>query len=152
MLELFEQAKPVSCGNTWGTLSGDDQKRLCLECNRHVHNLATLSKAEFEQIKKENSGRICVVYRPFAMPWLVKYAAVLLPMLLISQLALAAKPKEEKPRGCETYMYTPMMFPPSQVCLNEKGKKVKYEDWRKGETKRGWKWPGLKSSGRKPKI
>jgi hypothetical protein len=135
MSEAFQSVTGVPCGNTWETLSGGEKKRLCLDCDRYVHNLATVTAAELKQLKQKNLGWLCVVYQWPAWALLQKSACAILPVILMSQAAYAADPsladEAEKPRSCSSYLYTPMIIPPNQACLDEKGETVTIQAWQK---------------------
>ena len=130
--QLFKSAKPVPCGNTWETLSGEDQKRLCAECDRHVYNLAELSTQEFNEIQATAGKRMCVVFerKPAFWPVFAKPFAAIFTMLMLTQTAMA---KEEEPPlfQCQTMMYTPMYHPPEAKCLDECGKATTRVAWMK---------------------
>jgi hypothetical protein len=48
LLDRVQIASP--CTARWEEMSGDERKRLCAECNLHVHNIADLTRDEAEAL------------------------------------------------------------------------------------------------------
>lgn len=47
------------CNARWEDMSGDDRSRFCQHCQKHVFNLAAMSRAEAEQLVREKNGKLC---------------------------------------------------------------------------------------------
>jgi hypothetical protein len=47
------------CFARWETMAGDDRSRFCGQCQKHVYNFSTMSRAEAEQLIREKEGRLC---------------------------------------------------------------------------------------------
>lgn len=54
------------CSLRWEELAGDERRRFCGQCSRHVHNLSALRADEAERLVAESAagGRLCVTYLP----------------------------------------------------------------------------------------
>jgi hypothetical protein len=63
-LPLLDQVKVASpCPAKWDDMVGDDRKRFCLSCDKHVFNISALSREDAEQFLQENAGgEVCVRY------------------------------------------------------------------------------------------
>jgi hypothetical protein len=48
------------CPKTWSELAGDDQKRFCTQCEKHVHNGEAMTQSEVARIVHEGQGKICM--------------------------------------------------------------------------------------------
>lgn len=48
-----------SCPTRWREMEGDERVRFCQQCQKHVYNLSTMTKAEVEQLVTEKEGRFC---------------------------------------------------------------------------------------------
>ena len=59
LLNSVSVAKP--CSANWNEMSGDDKKRFCGHCQKHVHNLSAMSGKEAENLLG-NSPNLCVRY------------------------------------------------------------------------------------------
>ena len=53
---------PKPCHAEWATMSGDEKKRFCGECGKHVYNLSAMSTGEAQRFADETQGRECVAY------------------------------------------------------------------------------------------
>ena len=51
------------CSANWATMDGDNRRRLCSQCDKHVHDLSAMREAEAEQVVQQAADRICVRYR-----------------------------------------------------------------------------------------
>lgn len=53
------------CDVPWDTMTGDDRKRFCSQCSKHVYNLSEMSAQEAETLLRSAEGReLCVqLYR-----------------------------------------------------------------------------------------
>lgn len=51
---------PRPCSVSWETMSGDDRKRLCSQCQEHVHDLSAMTEREARRVAQEGT---CVQYR-----------------------------------------------------------------------------------------
>ncbi len=43
-------------------MSGDERKRFCSECGKHVYNLSAMTEGEAQKFADETEGRECVAY------------------------------------------------------------------------------------------
>ena len=43
-------------------MSGDEMKRFCGECGKHVYNLSSMTEGEAQKFADETQGRECVAY------------------------------------------------------------------------------------------
>jgi hypothetical protein len=57
-LDTIRIASP--CAVPWDAMSGDERTRFCLQCQRHVYNLAEMSRNEAEALVQQTEGRLCV--------------------------------------------------------------------------------------------
>jgi len=48
------------CPVSWSGMTGDERKRFCNQCNKHVYNLSEKSRREAEALITESEGKICV--------------------------------------------------------------------------------------------
>ena len=55
-------AVPKPCHAEWATMSGDERKRFCSECGKHVYNLSAMTESEARKFADETQGRECVAY------------------------------------------------------------------------------------------
>jgi hypothetical protein len=53
-------AKP--CTADWSAMTGDDQRRLCAQCNKHVHNLSAFAPRALRRFVEERDGTECIAY------------------------------------------------------------------------------------------
>lgn len=54
---------PKPCHESWEQMHGDEQKRFCDHCTKHVHNLSMMTKADAAQLlEARGDSRICVQY------------------------------------------------------------------------------------------
>jgi hypothetical protein len=51
------------CPKSWETMSGDETRRFCSYCNKHVHNLAALSAQERLSLLSSPAASICSRYQ-----------------------------------------------------------------------------------------
>ncbi|AIE87895.1 hypothetical protein [Fimbriimonas ginsengisoli] len=59
------------CPKTWEELDGDDRRRYCGKCEKHVHNLSAMSAVEAATLMESSGeGHLCVRYdaRPDGRP------------------------------------------------------------------------------------
>ncbi|HEY0008107.1 MAG TPA: hypothetical protein VGB55_05245, partial [Tepidisphaeraceae bacterium] len=59
-LDQVEIPKP--CHADWQAMTGDDRRRFCGECGKHVHDLSALSRREAEQLINARAGKLCVQF------------------------------------------------------------------------------------------
>ena len=52
LLDRVQIAAP--CHARWEDMTGDDRKRLCAECNLHVHNIAGMTRDEAEALLQQH--------------------------------------------------------------------------------------------------
>jgi hypothetical protein len=50
------------CGISWESMEGDDRKRLCGGCSRHVFNISDMTKAEANNFLEENGTSQCMIF------------------------------------------------------------------------------------------
>lgn len=53
---------PKPCHAEWASMSGDERKRFCAECGKHVYNLSAMTERESQKFAGETQGRECVAY------------------------------------------------------------------------------------------
>ncbi len=53
---------PKPCHADWSAMSGDERKRFCGECGKHVYNLSAMTEREAQNFADETQGRECVAY------------------------------------------------------------------------------------------
>ncbi|BCU76114.1 hypothetical protein [Luteolibacter sp. LG18] len=53
-------AKP--CSVDWNTMTGDERKRFCDQCGKHVFNLSAMTEGEAKAFAEETQGRECIAY------------------------------------------------------------------------------------------
>lgn len=51
---------PTPCDKSWNEMIGDDKTRLCLHCDKNIHNLEEMSAKEIEKLIFQSKGRVCV--------------------------------------------------------------------------------------------
>jgi hypothetical protein len=63
--EILTDLKVVApCPIKWETMTGDEQKRFCSQCNLNVHNLSAMSAREaVAVVKRSKTERTCVFFR-----------------------------------------------------------------------------------------
>lgn len=57
LLEQLELASP--CSADWSAMSGDERSRFCGHCQKHVYNLAALTRDEAEALIVAKEGSFC---------------------------------------------------------------------------------------------
>jgi len=60
MLDINKLKVASPCGVPWEAMTGDDRRRMCGQCNLHVHNIAGLTAPEVEELIAKRDGPICV--------------------------------------------------------------------------------------------
>lgn len=50
------------CSADWSQMTGDDRKRLCAHCDKHVHNLSALTPRELNRFVEQRDGTECIGY------------------------------------------------------------------------------------------
>jgi hypothetical protein len=54
---------PSPCSNDWNTMTRAGRKRFCTDCQKHVHDLSAMSRAEAEVLLQSGpEGSLCVRY------------------------------------------------------------------------------------------
>jgi hypothetical protein len=48
------------CSEDWNAMTGDDRKRFCGQCNKHVHDLSAMSESEARSVVARKN--VCVCY------------------------------------------------------------------------------------------
>ena len=56
----LEIAKP--CSMDWNAMAGDERKRFCAGCQKHVFNLSAMTQGEARKFADETQGRECIAY------------------------------------------------------------------------------------------
>lgn len=59
LLDQVSVAKP--CSADWNAMQGDETKKFCLQCQKHVHNLSAMTAEEAEALL-QRSEKLCVRY------------------------------------------------------------------------------------------
>src|SRR4051794_32178067 len=57
-LEVLKIENP--CPADWDQMKGDERTRFCQGCQKHVHNLSAMPRAEAERLVCEAAGHLCV--------------------------------------------------------------------------------------------
>src|SRR5689334_23091956 len=47
------------CTTDWEQMSGDERRRFCADCGKHVYNLAEMARPEVEALIAATGGRFC---------------------------------------------------------------------------------------------
>jgi hypothetical protein len=50
------------CSEDWNAMEGDERKRFCAQCGKHVFNLSAMTPREGQAFAEETQGRVCVAY------------------------------------------------------------------------------------------
>jgi len=50
------------CTANWEQMAGDDRKRFCEQCGKHVHNVSAMTTAERVEFAEPRGERECIVY------------------------------------------------------------------------------------------
>lgn len=50
------------CSQDWNGMEGDERKRFCAQCGKHVFNLSAMTEREGKAFAEETQGRECVAY------------------------------------------------------------------------------------------
>lgn len=53
---------PTPCEADWSAMTGDDRKRFCGKCQKHVHNLSAMTEPQAQKVLAE--PEVCVRYTP----------------------------------------------------------------------------------------
>ena len=57
-LNVIEVVEP--CPAPWDEMNGDAQARFCAHCQRHVHDLSAMTRADAVDLICRNAGNLCV--------------------------------------------------------------------------------------------
>ena len=57
-LEVLRIETP--CPADWAAMVGDDRRRFCQGCKKHVHDLSAMPRAEAERLVCESAGDLCI--------------------------------------------------------------------------------------------
>src|SRR4051812_8134313 len=57
-LDVIQIDKP--CSANWDEMRGDQQRRFCTHCQKHVHDLSSISINEAERLVCTSAGNLCV--------------------------------------------------------------------------------------------
>lgn len=57
ILNQVQVASP--CTARWEDMTGDDRKRFCQHCQKHVFNLSAMTQSEAETFVRETEGKFC---------------------------------------------------------------------------------------------
>jgi hypothetical protein len=60
-LDTIDVASP--CPAEWSAMAGDERRRFCTQCGKHVHNLSAMTAIEIEQLLEEDRNRCVRFYR-----------------------------------------------------------------------------------------
>ena len=53
---------PEPCTADWNTMTGDNRRRFCAHCQRHVHDLSAMRNDEVLDLICRNAGDLCVQF------------------------------------------------------------------------------------------
>ncbi len=56
-LQLLQVASP--CDSSWEAMHGDERRRHCLQCDKHVYDFAQLTPREIAGVVEANQGHLC---------------------------------------------------------------------------------------------
>lgn len=56
---LREMIMPDPCHQGWDTMPGDDRKRFCESCGKHVHNLTAMRPHEIVTLFQDDDASVC---------------------------------------------------------------------------------------------
>ncbi len=64
LLDMQTLQVHVPCPKKWDDLDGNERRRFCEQCGKHVHNLSLASSQETAQLTRqvESGARVCVAY------------------------------------------------------------------------------------------
>lgn len=81
-MKLFKVASP--CSQYWGNLEGNERKRFCSLCNKHVINVCRTPKAErADLLRKADRGEsVCIYLEPNAWRKVLNFTHVFLFSML----------------------------------------------------------------------
>ena len=89
---------PSPCSADWSTMAGDDRKRFCTQCQKHVHDLSAMTEPQARAVLAQ--PRVCVRYtaradgqvqfRPASRRALLQRGALAAGLLAVSLPAAAA--------------------------------------------------------------
>ena len=125
----------MPCHADWGSMAGDEQKRFCGSCQKHVHDLSKMDAKSASELLTKRGGNVCVRIRRNAdgsvvtkdndlsrRGWLSKFgttSAGLMAMLLFGgcenpfatmgeplQTDLPGQPSVEMGEACPEYLPT----------------------------------------------
>jgi hypothetical protein len=48
------------CRADWNAMEGDDKKRFCLSCKKHVHNFSAMTETEIMDLYRQQGGDLCI--------------------------------------------------------------------------------------------
>lgn len=48
------------CPARWSEMTGDERKRFCASCQKHVYNLGAMRVAEVKSLIQETEGKVCI--------------------------------------------------------------------------------------------
>lgn len=58
--ELLSQIRVATpCTASWDEMKGDDQRRFCDKCNKHVYNFSAMTSVEAAALIRETEGNLC---------------------------------------------------------------------------------------------
>ncbi len=58
--ETPDLAIDMPCPKTWAELDGDNSKRYCSKCDKHVHNGESMTRSEAVEFVREGQGEVCM--------------------------------------------------------------------------------------------
>jgi hypothetical protein len=63
-ISLSQLAIKEPCHADWDAMTGDQSKRFCSGCQKHVHNLDALSQPQIDALFEQSKGKLCIRYTP----------------------------------------------------------------------------------------
>jgi hypothetical protein len=59
--EILRDVRVASpCKADWTAMQGDEKKRFCLICRKHVHNFSAMTEAEILELYRQQGSDICI--------------------------------------------------------------------------------------------
>jgi hypothetical protein len=89
---------PAPCPMDWASMRGDDRRRFCDACSRHVHDLSACTREEAERLLEATDGDLCAAIsfdasgRMIHRPSFARMGARLAAALSVAGLLQACEP------------------------------------------------------------
>ena len=61
-IQLEQLHIPQPCHADWNAMAGDERSRYCASCEKHVHDLSAMSRAQAEALVTAHAGKLCVQF------------------------------------------------------------------------------------------